>query len=454
VTSMTALPRPMSDALDASLPDLAPTRGPAPIRPSLVPVADLVAALTAVITLQAAQHAPRSGPLVLAAAWLLLIRVVERPPSPVSAFVDVSAAVARAAATLGLGCWLLSSLFTLPVDKASPVIFTGVAGGLTLLGRTLALPRVGAGPLRTLVVGVPDDTTDTCATLMTLSGGRLAPLAACRPDAFQAAVERLAPEAVLALPSRDFSGRAIQRLTWELEESGVPLLVVTGLGDVARRRCGAIRVGTMNLLHVSAAPRHGVKRFAKELWERLAAAAALFVLLPFLVLVVTIIRLDSPGPAFFRQTRVGRGGEHFTMWKFRSMRTDAERLREELTSEFDEVLFKQRQDPRVTKVGRLLRRYSIDELPQLINVVVGRMALVGPRPALPAEVAEYDDDMRRRLAVKPGLTGLWQVSGRSDLAWQETVRLDLDYVDNWSFARDLGIVLRTVRAVLGHRGAY
>ena len=454
VTGMTVLPSPIIDVSEPVVRDVHPARAQVLIRPGLVPAADVVSVLVAVLALRMTEDVPAAVPVVLTVVWMLLVRVVERPPSPVSALVDLSVAVARAAAVLGLACWSLGAFLTLPADPASLVVFTVVAGATTLLGRSLAVPRVGAGPLRTIVVGAPDDTMETCGVLERLSGGRLAPVAACRPDDLGATVGRLGPQAVLALPSRDFSGRAIQRLTWELEVSRVPLLVVTGLGDVARRRCGATRVGTMNVLHVSAAPRHGLTCVAKELWERLAAAAALLLLLPLLAAVAVLIRLDSPGPAFFRQTRVGRHGEHFTMWKFRSMRTDAEDLRDDLASEFDAVLFKQRRDPRITRVGRVIRRYSIDELPQLINVVVGRMALVGPRPALPAEVAEYDDDMRRRLAVKPGLTGLWQVSGRSDLAWQETVRLDLDYVDNWSFARDLGIVLRTVRAVLGHRGAY
>jgi exopolysaccharide biosynthesis polyprenyl glycosylphosphotransferase len=454
VTGLTALPSPITDISSPAVRALRPIGAEAPIRPALVPVADLVAVLTAIIALPASDREHPAVPLALAAVWLLLVRVVERPPSPVSGFADLAGGVARAASFLGVGCWLASAFAAAPVAPAGVLVFTAVAGGMTLLGRVLALPRVGTRPLRTLVVGEEDDATETCAALEQLSGGRLAPVAACGPADLALAVKRTRPQAVLALPSRGFYGRAIQRLTWDLEDSRVPLLVLTGLGDVARRRCGAIRVGTMNVLHVSAAPRHGLRHVAKETWEWLAAAVALVVLVPVFLAVAVVIRLDSPGPALFRQTRVGRHGEHFTMWKFRSMHLDAERRIHEVTSEFDAVLFKHRQDPRVTRVGRVLRRYSIDELPQLINVVTGRMALVGPRPALPSEVAEYEHDMHRRLAVKPGITGLWQVSGRSDLPWQETVRLDLDYVDNWSFDRDLSIVVRTVRAVLSHRGAY
>jgi lipopolysaccharide/colanic/teichoic acid biosynthesis glycosyltransferase len=157
-----------------------------------------------------------------------------------------------------------------------------------------------------------------------------------------------------------------------------------------------------------------------------------------------------------RQTRIGRGGKPFTMAKFRTMVADAERLRYQLTgtNEQDGRMFKIRRDPRITRVGRVLRRYSLDELPQLFNVVQGHMSLVGPRPPLPDEAAGYDEVERRRLAVKPGLTGLWQVSGRSDLSWDETVALDLRYVDNWSPSGDLGVLCRTVGAVVAGRGAY
>jgi lipopolysaccharide/colanic/teichoic acid biosynthesis glycosyltransferase len=158
----------------------------------------------------------------------------------------------------------------------------------------------------------------------------------------------------------------------------------------------------------------------------------------------------------FRQVRIGKAGRRFVMYKFRTMVVDAESRKHELVDldHGDGVLFKIRSDPRVTPVGRWMRRLSIDELPQLINVVRGEMSLVGPRPPLPEEVAAYPSDMRRRLAVSPGLTGLWQVSGRSDLSWEETVRLDLRYVENWSFSLDLVILLRTLSAVCRSSGAY
>ena len=201
-------------------------------------------------------------------------------------------------------------------------------------------------------------------------------------------------------------------------------------------------------------PRLGLRRALKRVWEPLAAVVGVLMILPLLLLIALAIRLDSQGPVIFRQVRVGRHGQVFTMFKFRTMSVDAEERRDEVDNDCDGVLFKSRRDPRITRVGRILRRYSLDELPQLLNVIRGQMALVGPRPALVAEVERYDEDARRRLVVIPGMTGLWQVSGRSDLAWEEAIRLDLDYVDNWSLALDARILARTARAVLGHSGAY
>jgi exopolysaccharide biosynthesis polyprenyl glycosylphosphotransferase len=200
----------------------------------------------------------------------------------------------------------------------------------------------------------------------------------------------------------------------------------------------------------------GARRVVKGVMDRLAAALGLLLAGPLLLVLMAAVRLDSPGPALFRQQRVGRGNDRFTMLKLRTMTVDAEERREDLVglNESDGALFKIRNDPRITRVGRMLRRFSLDELPQLVNVLRGEMSLVGPRPPLPSEVADYEYDVRRRLAVKPGLTGLWQVSGRSDLPWDEAVRLDLRYVDNWSPLLDLQILFKTGRAVLSRSGAY
>jgi lipopolysaccharide/colanic/teichoic acid biosynthesis glycosyltransferase len=190
--------------------------------------------------------------------------------------------------------------------------------------------------------------------------------------------------------------------------------------------------------------------------DRVLALMAIIVLAPLLVGVSFAVAISSRGPIFFRQVRIGRHGEPFVIHKFRSMYIDAEeRLAEiEHLNESDGTLFKVREDPRVTPVGRYLRRFSIDEMPQFFDVLLGRMSLVGPRPPLPTEVDRYASLVRRRLVVKPGITGLWQVSGRSDLSWDESVRLDLLYVESWSLALDITIMMKTVLAVLRRRGAY
>jgi exopolysaccharide biosynthesis polyprenyl glycosylphosphotransferase len=191
----------------------------------------------------------------------------------------------------------------------------------------------------------------------------------------------------------------------------------------------------------------------KGVFDRALTVVALALLAVPMAVIAVVVRLTSPGPALFRQTRVGRGGREFTLWKFRTMVVGAESMPMD-ANDVDGLLFKLRRDPRVTPVGRVLRRWSLDELPQLWNVLRGQMSLVGPRPPVPAEVARYGDDVRRRLLVKPGLTGLWQVSGRSDLPWEECVRLDLRYVENWSVSLDLVILARTLFAVVRGRGAY
>jgi exopolysaccharide biosynthesis polyprenyl glycosylphosphotransferase len=199
-----------------------------------------------------------------------------------------------------------------------------------------------------------------------------------------------------------------------------------------------------------------MRRVVKGVMDRVGAFLLITFSFPFLLLAAVAIAVDSRGPVFYSQRRVGKDGREFTIFKFRTMVRDADRIKRQLASanEGAGVLFKMRKDPRVTRVGSILRRYSIDELPQLFNVLTGAMSLVGPRPPLPEESARYEPDVRRRLLVKPGLTGLWQVSGRSDLPWEEAVRLDLRYVEDWSLALDAMILWKTFRAVLGGQGAY
>ncbi|WP_245976123.1 sugar transferase [Amycolatopsis palatopharyngis] len=250
--------------------------------------------------------------------------------------------------------------------------------------------------------------------------------------------------------------RRLQQLAWDLEGTSAEMVVAPVLMEVAGPRLNVSGVLGMPLLRVSAPQFTGGKRLIKELVDRLGALVLLTLCTPLLLLIAAGIALSERGPVIYRQQRVGRGGREFTMYKFRTMIVDADRVRHGLmeNNEASGPLFKLRKDPRVTRIGVLLRRYSLDELPQLFNVLSGRMSLVGPRPPLPEETAGYAPDVRRRLLVKPGLTGLWQVSGRSDLTWAESVRLDLRYVEDWSLALDMVILWKTMRAVVGGYGAY
>ena len=269
-------------------------------------------------------------------------------------------------------------------------------------------------------------------------------------------VRRYEVDTVAVLPSPELDGPALRRLGWELEKTRADLLLAPSVSEVAGPRIRVRPVCGLRLLHMERPELRGIRLLAKESFDRTCAALLLILLAPLLVGAAVAVRLDSPGPVLFRQERVGRDGQAFAMLKFRSMQADAERLVARLASMSDGngVLFKMRHDPRVTRVGRILRRYSVDELPQLINILKGDMSLVGPRPPLPSEVERFGVEMSRRLVVKPGLTGLWQVSGRSNLSWDDSVRLDVHYVDNWSLMMDLTILWRTVGAVLKGDGAY
>ncbi|GAB48666.1 sugar transferase [Mobilicoccus pelagius] len=336
----------------------------------------------------------------------------------------------------------------------------------------------GSSVQRTLLVGRADSVAALAASMAADSSLGLRPVAACavdldgrplEPEAILAgvpvvgtpreavsAVDLVGIDTVAVASHPDLAGAALRRLTWALEERGVDLVVSPGLLDVAGPRM-SIRPSTdLSLLHVERPAALGRSVLAKAIVDRVVAALLLLVFSPVFLVVALLVKLDDRGPVFYRQERVGVRGELFGMVKFRSMRVGADAMIAALQAESDGdgVLFKMREDPRITRVGMVLRRYSIDELPQLVNVVRGEMSLVGPRPPLPREVLEYESDAIRRLHVRPGMTGLWQVSGRSDLSWEDSLRLDLRYVDNWSLVTDLQILLRTVRAVLGHRGAY
>ncbi|GAA1375971.1 sugar transferase [Catellatospora chokoriensis] len=272
------------------------------------------------------------------------------------------------------------------------------------------------------------------------------------------AVAASGSDTIIVLPCPEFGSSAVRRLAWKLERDEIDVILASALIDVTGDRTTIRPVVGLPLLHLEHAKLKGGSRLLKAAVDFCGGLLGTLVLLPFLAVLGLLIKLTpgGRGPVIFRQTRVGRNGVPFTLYKFRTMHVDAESRLQSLRAhnDHDGSLFKMREDPRITPIGRWLRKYSLDELPQLINVLKGEMSLVGPRPPLPREVAEYGFEMRRRLLVKPGLTGLWQVSGRSDLPWAEAVRLDVHYVENWSLWMDLLILVRTAGAVLKGTGAY
>jgi exopolysaccharide biosynthesis polyprenyl glycosylphosphotransferase len=276
-------------------------------------------------------------------------------------------------------------------------------------------------------------------------------------DSITAAVDNFGADTVAVLSCPEMDGNRLRQLGWDLEATSTDLCVAPALMDVAGPRTTIRPVAGLPLLHVDQAELGGVKRVIKGALDRATAGFALFVLAPAFAVIAVAVRVTDHGPVFFKQTRVGKNGGTFQVWKFRTMVVDAETRKTQLAEQNESaggMLFKMRRDPRITKVGGWLRRWSLDELPQLINVALGEMSLVGPRPALPAEAEKYGYDMQRRHMVKPGITGLWQVSGRSDLPYDEAVRLDVRYVENWSVALDLQILWKTCSAVVRGSGAY
>ena len=272
-------------------------------------------------------------------------------------------------------------------------------------------------------------------------------------DSVREAVDTFDADIVFFAGGAVSSSTELRRLAWELEDhSRVQIIVAPNVTDVSSERVRIRPVAGLPLMHLGRPRSQAATNSAKRIFDLLGASTVLVLAGPTLLLLMAWIRLSDPGPAIFRQERVGREGAVFSCLKLRSMVVNADDSQPEAAE--GHVLFKDQRDPRVTRPGRLIRRFSLDELPQLWNVIRGDMSLVGPRPPLPQEVARYEDDMLRRLNVLPGMTGLWQVSGRSDLSWEDTVRLDLYYVDNWSMVQDLSILARTVTAVLGSRGAY
>ncbi|UKA51846.1 sugar transferase [Arthrobacter sp. FW305-123] len=330
---------------------------------------------------------------------------------------------------------------------------------------------------RALVVGEPQDVRYVIKQINRKSGAAYDILGACLPGARRGAVLKVdhlrvpvlssiygiadtvrhtGANAVIVAGPVPGGNQFIQELGWRLEENAAELVLAAALTNVAGPRIHWRPVEGLPLMHVDIPHYSGGKHTLKRLMDITVSAAALLILSPLLLILAAIVHYDSPGPVLFRQERVGKRGTTFHMLKFRSMVADAESRLEELNTQ-DEgagVLFKIRGDPRITRCGRWMRKYSLDELPQFLNVLAGNMSLVGPRPPLAREVSGYERHTHRRLLIKPGITGLWQINGRSDLPWDEAVRLDLYYVENWSIAGDLMIMWRTFRAMIRPTGAY
>ncbi|WP_374068738.1 sugar transferase [Arthrobacter sp. PvP102] len=366
------------------------------------------------------------------------------------------------------------------VGIALPVGLLGLLLARWLLRQHLSVDRLkGTSMNRLMLVGGPSAVAHLNASLKRAKHAGYEPVAAYTPGSHTGpsvepesglpilgytadttsilrAIDECRADAVAVSAGVQLHPQMLRHLGWELAARNVGLIMAPALTDIAGPRIHTQQVAGLPLIHVTTPTLEGGQRVAKRLFDVVVSGLLIVVAAPLMAILAIMVKADSRGPVLFRQERVGMEGAHFGMLKFRSMVVDAEQRLAELAhrNEGNGVLFKIKNDPRVTRVGGFLRKYSLDELPQLFNIFTGSMSLVGPRPPLPREVEAYEHDVRRRLLVKPGLTGLWQVSGRSNLSWQDSVRLDLYYVENWSLAGDLVIILRTVRAVFHSTGAY
>jgi exopolysaccharide biosynthesis polyprenyl glycosylphosphotransferase len=449
-------------------------------------MATLVATLAAfVIRFQGAHYARWYLLLsaLLPAAWLgvlALTHAYEKRRLFVGG--DEYQRVIRAGVRLTVGMALASYLLSAELARGYLLITLVLTTALTLLGRFVLRRLVhrgrrrGAYMHRVLILGHASGVAAVTRQLHRRRYHGLQVIGACLPEStepaataavagvpvfgtFAAAANAAVAagaDTVVVLSCPELDGTLLRRLAWELERDDIDLIVSSSLVDTAGDRITVRPVDGLPMMHIEHPQFGGARRLLKNVFDVTLALLLLVVTAPLLLAIAIGVKRDAPGPVLFRQTRVGKNGETFAIVKFRTMYVDAEHRLEAIRADNDQsgVLFKIRQDPRITDLGRALRRWSLDELPQLFNVIAGHMSLVGPRPPLPAEVARYPQDMRRRLVVKPGMTGLWQVSGRADLSWDESIRLDLQYVENWSLTTDLVILMRTVTVVLRGSGAY
>jgi exopolysaccharide biosynthesis polyprenyl glycosylphosphotransferase len=390
-------------------------------------------------------------------------------------FRAVLVATLTTASLVGIGCYLLN----LPLSRGF-VATTFLIGTPLLVLQRYSVRKIvhrmrmqGRLLHRVIAVGGPSGISEVVDALQRNDYVGYRVVGACvpsglgfEPDRFSVPVlgsvqdtRRLCDEvgADTVLVARGYeTSQELRRIAWALEGSSIDLIVVPSLTDVAGPRIHMRPVAGLPLLHVEQPQAGEAGGLAKRLFDLVGAATALALLSPIMLAVAIAIWSEDHGPVFFKQPRIGRDGLTFGCFKLRSMFVNADQMEQKLREETGHsgALWKMEQDPRITRVGRFIRRYSIDELPQLFNVVLGEMSLVGPRPQQAWEVETYTDWEGRRLRVRPGMTGLWQVSGRSQLSFDEAIRLDLYYVDNWSMMSDLIIMAKTVRAVLGSAGAY
>lgn len=420
------------------------------------------------------------GPFLLL-SWLLLITLRGGYRDDVfgagtDEYKRVLNASLLAAGLLGVGCYfakfqLSRGFFLLAFALGIPALLTGRR---LLRGAVHRARRQGYLQHRVLIAGTPGHIDEVAAVLRRESwlgfqvAGALVPAADLRletdtgipvvgscEDATSVIIETEADLVFFAGGALQSAGQ-LRQIAWDLEQADVQVVVAPSVTDVSSERVRIRPVGGLPLMHIDAPRATDASSVGKRLFDIVGSLALITAFAPIFLFASTRIWLHDRGPILFRQTRIGRDGREFACLKYRTMVVNAEELVAQMQAELGQsaLLFKMKDDPRITRPGRWLRRYSVDELPQLFNVLRGDMSLVGPRPQVAREVALYRGPMSRRLRVRPGMTGLWQVSGRNDLSVEEAVRLDLYYVDNWSMLQDLSILSRTFGAVFGSRGAY
>lgn len=420
------------------------------------------------------------GPFIVA-GWLLVLFISGAYEKSVfgagtDEFKRVANSTLIAAALVGVGCYLVNAdlsrgFFVLAFGLALPLLLAGRG----IVRRTLhSARRRGALRHRVLIAGSPSHIDEIAGVLrreswlgyqvvgcltppydLTEETRLGVPVLGNSDDATSVVLESGA-DVIFFAGGALGSANQMRKVVWDLEHHDVQVVVAPSVTDISSERVRVRPVGGLPLMHIDPPAWSDASRWGKRTFDFLGSLGLILAFSPLMLVAALQIKLSDRGPVLFRQTRIGKDGEEFSCLKFRTMVPNAEELLRKLHEEqgYETGLFKMKEDPRITGPGKLLRRYSLDELPQLFNVLRGEMSLVGPRPPLPIEVASYEADTARRLHVRPGMTGLWQVSGRSDLSWSEAIRLDLYYVDNWSMVQDLSILARTFGAVFSSRGAY